>query len=279
MNIRKPPLQRPLSSLASWAGWFRDAEIPVLATTAEAIEAMRANEDEVDANALGEVIGADPLMTIKVLAHAGAHRHSRLVTDAETVTAALLMMGIGPFFRAFEPQPTVEQRLADQPAALEGLNRVLHRAERAARFALGFAVHRMDQDTAAIHTAALLHDFVELLLWCHAPTLALALHARQVADPTLRSRDAQRAELGIELSELEHMLMKTWRLPELLVRMTDDRHARDPRVRTVMLALQVARHTTRGWNNAALPDDVAAIAELLNLAPTPTLSLLRDLDC
>ncbi len=278
MNVRKPPLLRPLPSLARWVGWFRDAEIPVLATTAEAIEAMRANEDDVDANALGEVIGADPLMTIKVLAHAGAHRHSRLVTDAETVTAALVMMGIGPFFRAFEPQPTIEERLADQPAALDGLERVLHRAERAARFALGFAVHRMDQDAAAIHTAALLHDFTELLLWCHAPALALAIQARQLADPTLRSRDAQRAELRIELGDLEQVLTRAWRLPELLVRMGRDAHAREPSVRTVTLAIQVARHSARGWDDAALPDDIAAIAELLNLAPTPTLALLHDLD-
>lgn len=278
MNVRKPPLLRPLPSLARWVGWFRDAEIPVLATTAEAIEAMRANEDDVDANALGEVIGADPLMTIKVLAHAGAHRHSRLVTDAETVTAALVMMGIGPFFRAFEQQPTIEERLADQPAALDGLERVLRRSERAARFALGFAVHRMDQDAAAIHTAALLHDFTELLLWCHAPALAQAIRARQLADPTLRSHDAQRAALGIELGDLEQVLTRAWRLPELLVRMGRDAHAREPSVRAVTLAIHVARHSARGWDDAALPDDVAAIAELLNLAPTPTLSLLHDLD-
>ena len=42
--------------------------------------------------------------------------------------------------------------------------------------------------------------------------------------------------------------------------------------------LKLARHTAAGWNNAALPDDVAAIAQLLNLAPEPTLALLREID-
>ena len=45
----------------------------MLAQTAEAIEAMRANEDEVDANAIGEMIAHDPLMTLK---GAGLCRHA-----------------------------------------------------------------------------------------------------------------------------------------------------------------------------------------------------------
>jgi HD-like signal output (HDOD) protein len=85
------------------------------------------------------------------------------------------MLGITPFFRDFGPQPTVEARLADQPEALAGLHKVLRRSHRAARFALGFAVHRGDRDAAQIHQAALLHDVAEMLLWAHAPTLALTL--------------------------------------------------------------------------------------------------------
>ena len=57
----------------------------MLAQTAEATEAMRANEDEVDANAIGEMIAHDPLMTL-MLAYAATHR-ARMVTDTETVTA------------------------------------------------------------------------------------------------------------------------------------------------------------------------------------------------
>ena len=134
------PLTRPLRDLDAWTDHFRRAEIPVLAQTAEAIEAMRANEDEVDANAIGEMIAHDPLMTLKVLAYAATHRSARMVTDTETVTATLVMMGISPFFRTFGPQPTIEQRLAEHPEALQGLNDVILRAPRGATFALAFAV-------------------------------------------------------------------------------------------------------------------------------------------
>ena len=271
-----PRLTRPLRDLPAWTAHFRAAEIPVLADTADSLEVLRANEDGVDANSLGETIASDPLMALKVLAHAATHRSARVVTDVETVISALVMMGISPFFRAFGPQPTVEDWLADEPQALQGLSDTLKRAHRGANFALGFAVHRMDHDAAMIHAAALLHDFAEMLLWCHAPALALRIRDAQRADPSLRSAAAQLEVLGIELADLQQALMKAWRLPELLIRISDERHADSAGVKSVTLALRLARHTALGWDNPAIPDDVADIATLLNLSPAAALQLVRE---
>ena len=271
------PLSQPLRDLGAWTAHFRAAEIPVLAETAEALEALRLNEDDVDANGIGEMISDDPLMTLKVLAFSSTHRGSRVVTDTETVIAALVMMGISPFFAAFGPQPTVEERLQAQPEALGGLSETLRRAHRSANFALGFAVHRMDHDAAMIHAAALLHDFAEMLLWCHAPALALRIRHAQDADPALRSRAAQLGVLNIELADLQQSLMKAWRLPELLIRISDDRHAEHASVRSVALAVRLARHTTLGWDNPAIPDDVNEIAQLLNLSQAAALQFVHAL--
>jgi len=276
MNPKR--LNEPLRDLAAWTAYFHRAEIPVLARTAAAIEGLRENEDAVDANLVGESVAHDPLMTLRVLRHASAHRPARMLTDPETVTAAVVMMGIGPFFRAFGPLPTVEERLADLPAALQGLHDVLRRAYRAANFALGFAVHRMDTDAAVIHHAALLHDFAEMLLWCHAPALSMDLVARQRADPTLRSSAAQKQLLHVTLGDLQQSLMRAWRLPDLLKRITDDRHAAHPSTRNVVLAIRLARHTEHGWDNPAVPDDVRDIADLLNLSPTATQRMVLQLD-
>ncbi len=268
----------PLPDLAAWTRCFQHADLPVMAQTAEALEAMRENEDGVDANLLGEMISADPLMTLKVQAYAASHRSARLLTDTETVTAAVVMMGIGPFFRTFGPQPTLEDRLKDEPDALAGLQDVITRAHRAANFALGFAVHRMDHDAAVVYQAALLHDFADMLLWCHAPALALSIRQAQQADPTLRSATVQQRLLNVNLHELQHALMQAWRLPELLVRCADDSHTGHPSVKSVALATRLARHTALGWDNAALPEDVADIAQLLNLSQAATLTLLREID-
>ena len=268
-------LAEPLRDLDAWVAFLHGAEIPVLGQTADALEALRANEDGVDANSIGEMISTDPLMTLKVLAYAATHRASRVVTDTETVTSALVLMGISPFFAAFGPQPTVEEWLVGQPAALAGLDESLRRAHRGANFALAFAVHRMDPDAAAIHAAALLHDFADMLLWCHAPLLALRLRALHQAEPALRFREAQRRVLNVELAPLHQALMKAWRLPELLIRMADDRHADQPNANCVKLALRLARHTAQGWDDPAIAHDVSDIASLLNLSPAATLQLVQ----
>jgi HD-like signal output (HDOD) protein len=251
----------------------------VLEATSVLLEEMRANEDAVDAHILADAIVNDPLMTLKVLSLVAQLRRGREGSDTETITAALVMLGIPPFFKWFGPQPTVESLLSVNPEALAGFNEVLRRSRRAARFAIGFAVHRMDYDAPVIHEAALLHDFAELLLWLRAPALALEVMRRQQADPSLRSSTVQRELLNIELPELEHALMKSWRLPGLLVDFTDDHSRRlTPQVRNVQLAIRVARHSAQSWDNPALPDDVREIGELLNLALEPTMRLLREID-
>jgi len=271
-------LTQALPTLSAWTRRFLAEEIPVLSETAALLESLRANEDDVDAHLLAQAIYGDPLMTLKVLAHVGTHRSSRLLTEVETVTAALLLMGISPFFRTFGPQTTIEAHLAPQPCALAGLQAVMVRAGRAARFALAFAVHRMDDDAAVIHQAALLHDLAEMLLWCHAPRLALRIAEQQRVQPTLRSTHAQRAVLNIALPDLQLALMRAWGLPELFVRVGDWRHALCAPVRNVLLAVRLARHTAHGWDNPAVPDDLHDIGELLNLRPHATLELAREVD-
>jgi HD-like signal output (HDOD) protein len=271
-------LTRAPASLGGWIQAIGEAEIPVAARTAAAIAAMREDEDNVSLRAVAEVVGDDPLMSLKVLSHVSRRRSSRMVTDTETITACVLMMGATHFFATFGEQPTWEQRLADLPGAVEGLERVLRRAHRAGRFAIGFAMHRQDTDAEVIQEAAMLHDFAEALIWCHAPGLALEIRRRQLADPTLRSAQVQRDLLNVELCDLEQALARAWGLPELLQLLTNHHLSNVPRVRNVLLACALARHSQDGWDNPALPDDIDAIGRLLNLTPAAVWSLVRELD-
>ena len=279
--LATPPvfITRSPRDVAAWSALFDLQRLPVLESTAAALEGMRAMEDGVDAHMLAEAVVSDPLMTLKLLAHVAHLRRGRDGGEVETVTQALVMLGIPPFFRAFGPQQTPQAWLAGQPEALAGFEAVLSRSHRAARFAMGFAVHRMDHDAPVIHEAALLHDFAELLLWLHAPALALQIAGMQAADSTLRSAAAQQAVLNTDLAALQHGLMLAWRLPSLLVRITDN-HSKEPtsQVRNVLLAIAVARHSALGWDNAALPDDVRSVAALLHLSQDAALRLLREID-
>ncbi|MEO7105703.1 MAG: HDOD domain-containing protein [Rhodoferax sp.] len=275
-------LTAPLRDLETWTRYFRDAQIPVLAKTSAALEVLRADEDNVDANTLGAAIECDPLMSLKLLAHVASKRRINVdsdeSTETESITTSLVMTGISPFFNSFGLQPTVEDHLHDQPQALAGLRALLLRADRAAQFAAGFAVHRGDTDADVIRLAAFLHDFAEMLMWCHAPTLQLRVAQAQGADPTLRSATIQRVTLNIELDDLRQALMRLWHLPELLVRISDDRHADTAIVQNVVLAVRLARHTMQGWDNAAVPDDMEDIGKLLNVTPTAALAYARRLE-
>jgi HD-like signal output (HDOD) protein len=279
MDSTLPFIQRAPRDIAGWVSLFDHRSLPVLATTALALEDLRDVEDEVDAHLLTQTVASDPLMTLKLLAHVAELRRGREGSEVETVTEALVMLGIPPFFRAFALLPTVEERLALEPQALLGFQRVLARSHRAARFAIGFAVHRMDHDAPVLHEAALLHDFAEMLLWLRAPRLAMQIDRRQAAEPELRTATVQRELLHVELADVQHALMLAWRLPSLLVQITDD-HAQHPtpQARNVQLAIRVARHSANGWDNPALPDDVRDIADLLHLGVDPTTRLLAEID-
>jgi len=278
-------LSRPLPHLQAWTTHLRDQPIPVLESTAQALAELARLEEEracVDAAMIARVVDADPLMTLRLMAHVGCRRSVRQVTDVETVTASVMLMGIDPFFREFAALETIESRLVPEPQALDGLQQVLRRAWRAAHFAQAFAVHRMDGDAPVLREAALLHDFAEMLLWCHAPALALEIRSRLAADVHLRSRAAQQEVLNVDLGDLEQELMRSWHLPQLLIQLTNDRAAGHalvfPQVRTVRLAVRVARHSETGWDNAALPDDVDEVADLLNLSAPATLRLLQEIE-
>lgn len=278
-NPPAPFIAQPLSSVQAWVAAICGAEMPVLPESAAVLEDMRQNQDAFDAHSMAEAFGHDPLMTLKILGKVAEIRRGRDGSHPETVTAALVMLGVTPFFHHFGPQPSCDRWLNAAPFARAGFEAVLERCRRASRFALGFAVHRMDHDATIIQEAALLHDFVELLLWLRAPQLLWQIASQQHADRTLRTATAQREVLNIDVNDLQHALMELWRLPPLLIDITDDHRERiSPQARNVLLAIRLARHTAGGWDNAAVPDDVAEIADLLHMSPEATLALVRDID-
>lgn len=274
-----------LPSLRAWTDALNRVEIPVLPGSVAEIAQLREIEDTkgtVDAHTLADSLSSDPLMTLKVMVHVSRYCTRMSVEPPETMVGAIVMLGIGPFFKAFGEVHTVLDHLHDQSEALSGLLKVITRARRAAAFAQGFALRRQDEDVMVIEEAALLHDFAEMLLWCHAPKLALEMATRLKADHTIRSADIQQEVLGIHLGDLAPALMHMWQLPALLVRCTDDRNAQDPKIRSVMLGVRIARHTQYGWNDphaqAALPDDVAEVAKLLNLSNEAAYRLVEGMD-
>jgi len=268
---RPTMLEKPFKDLASWTDYVARQDIPVLRRTASRLGALaqaeRGGELEVDARHVAEAIGDDALMALRLFSHVACRRAGHADAEVATVERAVLMLGVAPFFRAFAEPSTIEARLGGDPRAHAGLVRVLRRGQRASRLALEFAVWRNDVNAEEIALAALLHDLAEMLMWCLAPALMHRIADLQARDPALRSGIAQREVLNIELNDLQVALAGRWRLPALLAALMDDRHAEAPRVRNVLLAVRVARHSARSWRNPALPDDYRDIGALLAVSP------------
>jgi len=256
----------PYPSLDSWVAYFSQAQLPVLRHTVVELEKLRGNAEFVNGRVLSSVILQDPLMTLRVLAYIESHRRKSQNADITTIERALMMIGIEPFFREFNDLPLVEDSLKPYPKALLGLLKVMSRARHASRWAREWALVRHDLDVDEITVATLLYDVAEILMWCFAPTLALQVKDMQARDRALRSVTAQQMVYKITLPDLQLELARVWHLPELLATLMDRKNADNPRVRNVTLAVDLARHSANGWDDAALPDDYTAIEELLHIS-------------
>jgi HD-like signal output (HDOD) protein len=254
-------------SLNDWVAFLSQADIPVLKQTARDLAALHENADDLSARAVAATIARDPMMTIKLLRYQQQNKHRRQEHEVLEVEQALLMLGVEAFFTKVPPKPLMDVVLRGQMGALVCLLRVVHRSHRASAYAFDWAVRLRDMHFEEVRVAALLHDLAEMLMWCFAPTEMLKIHALQQADKTLRSYDAQVQILGFPLAELQLALAGEWGLPQLLVMLMDDQWADQQRVRNVVLAVNLARHSANGWDDAALPDDYKDIGELLGVQP------------
>lgn len=261
-------LDHALPDIDSWTLLFSNNGLPVLRITKRRLDEMRADLDRVDARELAHLILQDPIMTVRVLAYIQPLRGRALQRDITTIASAVMMAGIEPFFHRFSELFTVEDQVREAgPQALLGVLQVIRRAQRAADYAQEWAIWRHDINMEEVRIAALLHDLAEILVWCSAPKLGLALQEKLKTHPGMRSADAQRQLLGFTFLEIQRELCRVWHLPELLRTLIDDDNADQPRVKNVALAVRLARHSSHDWDDPALPDDYAEIGELLHITP------------
>jgi len=261
-------LDHALPDIDSWTLLFSNNGLPVLRVTKRRLDEMRADLDHVDVRELARLVLQDPIMTVRVLAFIQPMRGRSLQRDITTIASAVMMAGIEPFFNRFAELFTIEDQVKEAgPQALLGVLQIIRRAQRAADYAQEWAIWRQDINMEEVRVAALLHDLAEMLVWCTAPKLGLKIQEALKAQPGMRSADAQKQVLGFTFQEIQRELCRVWHLPPLLQTLIDDDNADQARVRNATLAVRLARHSSHGWENPALPDDYKEIGQLLNITP------------
>ncbi|MSQ51491.1 MAG: HDOD domain-containing protein [Betaproteobacteria bacterium] len=270
-----PPMDDWPTSVDAWVALVSRSTLPVLASTGATLDCFRRDADEIDVHGITEKLPDDPLFVAKLFAYLARARGLHASADVGTVGRAIFMLGTLPFLRAFEGAPTISRQLMPDRDARRGLIRAIRRARRAARFAHALAIWRNDNAAEEVSVAALLHDIADMLVWILAPRAARKMQALQGVDSTLRSKSAQRLVLGFELQELLVELAARWHLPEQIVTMMIENAHSGSRGQIVALAVNLARHSTGGWDNAALPDDFRDIARLLMVNPVQARAVVQ----
>ncbi len=266
--------QQNVTGLDGWVAFLTQADLPVLKQTARDLAEIHQDPNKLSARGVAAVIAVDPMLTVKLLRYLQQHKHRSQTSEVALVEQALIMLGVEAFYNKVPAQPLVQDVMAGHLDALVHLLRVLHRAHRASEYAYDWAVRLSDLHYEEVRIAALLHDLAEMLMWCYAPQQMMKIWAMQQQDKTLRSRTAQEQVFGFALGDLQKILVQKWELPELLLTLMDDENAQKPRVRNVTLAVNLARHSANGWDDAALPDDYKDIGALLRMPPEQVMVML-----
>lgn len=266
--------QQP-GSLTEWLFFLGRADIPVLKRTARELARLRDDDAQLNARSIVDVITDDPLMTVKLLRYMQTHKHHHQSYELVDAKQALMMMGLDTFFHEVPAAPIAEEMLHEHRAALVHLLHTVRRAQRSAYYAFDWALRLHDLHAEEVQVSALLTHVSEMLMWCFSPGQMLEIQRLQAADSGLRSAEAQKRVLGFAGLDLQRQLTVAWRLPELLRNLTDPLLANSSRVRNVMLAVNLARHSAHGWHDAALPDDYHEIAALLHMDANKVMALVK----
>lgn len=256
-----------IKGLEGWVNFLSQVEIPVLRQTERDLNKLLEDIENISARDVADVIAHDPMMTVQLLRYLQSHKSRKQEHEVVQVEQALLMLGVEAFLSKSSAQPLVEEVLHSHTGALICILQVVRRSHRASYFAHDWAIRMRDMHFEEVCIAALLCDLAELLMWCFAPDSMLEIKAMQQQDKTLRSRVVQEQVLGFSLLDLQLALARAWSLPKLLLALIDEEQAMQPRTRSVVLAVNLARHSAKGWDDMALPDDYQDIGLLLNMSP------------
>lgn len=269
-------MSQPVSrKLSDWVNFLTRAEIPVLKQTARNLAVLTKDEQNLNARSYANVVKNDPLMTVKLMRYMQDHKHRCQEHDVMEAEQIVMMLGLETLLKKIPPEPLVEEVLGrNNMSALIHLLKTAHRSNMAASYAYDWAIRLHDLHFADIRLAALLHDIAEMLMWCFAPVEMLKIKQLQKQNKALRSAAVQEKVLGFTLNQLQHELAVKWKLPELLITLMDDEHAKLRRVRNVILAVNLARHSANGWDDAALPDDYEEISKLLHLPACDVMTIV-----
>jgi hypothetical protein len=192
----------------------------------------------------GDIILKDPGLALHTLNQLQAGSSKKLRTEISSMAQAAMMLGEDRAKRLTMGHPQLERSLTG--IAKKGYIRTACRAFHAAFQAWDWAHIKNDHAPDEILLATLLHDVAEMALWVAAPEKVHQFRKLMLKDG-LSTDEAQYIAFGESLEHFSREIAAHWHLPGLVNDALRPENANLPRVRCVMLAVQLARSAERGW--------------------------------
>lgn len=189
-------------------------QLPVLPDTATELEILARIEHRhgnVDARTLAKVIVNDPLMTLRLFRQASGLRRAGQVTEADTITAAVLQTGIHRFFERHAHAPSLDRDRLEHSPWQDRFDRLLTQSRRSASLVGALALHRQDHEAESLQEAALLQESRRLL--------ACALGREADSRPWAPEQDPIDP-----LESMQQQMLTRLNVPDRLRRLSDPTH-------------------------------------------------------
>jgi len=235
-----------------------EIDIPIFASSVKTIE-HSAKTLDAPWQAFSQSIQLDPGIALKILRTMGASKNPLRAEDP-SLEQATMVMGVEQTVQCVKSLPRL--KLLPKQAHY-GMLQVISRSHHAAYQAWYWARALGDLVPEQIYLAALLYDVSEMLLWKSDCETMLQLSA-QLQEQKLPRDEAQYIVLGNSVEHFSRDLARIWNLPQFLQDCLRPENIEQPRIRSVVLAVQMARLAENGWYSDELVLLLEQVADHLN---------------
>ncbi len=257
-------------ALAAWLEKLDNKILPVLQYSQDELTQLLRDEN-VPISRLAVIIEHDMGMALHLLRFINSISSKHLNSNINTVSHALMMLGLNQLRRLPQSLTTIESL---NPSLQSLVRSFYSEAHHAAYQAGQWALIRKDYEPDEIYIAALLHNIGELMLWLFN-TAEMSRLREMLQQDKMEKEQAEYVVLGFSIAEMTRELAKRWHLPELYCNSLYSENFDKPRVQGVMLAVQLARHSRRSWYSDDVGTIIEDVADYLYLDVDSTTALIH----
>lgn len=257
-------------NLENWIERISNNELPIFKYTVHAINDV-VSQDASSTSDLSHIILRDANLTARVLRVANSAAYNITGSQISTISRAIVYLG-------FNLVRDISMSLAIIDALLSGEQKenalgLMAESFHAAVQARDFAERRGDDGAEEIFIAALLKNIGEITFWCVAGEEGVQIQ-ELIKTQDFTKEMAEQEVLGFTLEELTVGLTRDWHLSDLLHSAINTPKLNNPRIKDIVLAIEVSKAARKGWTDKETIATANKIAKHLNIEKNEIIELL-----